>query len=105
MFGPGETLAGPDSELLYGQITFIVNCNFGPAYKGPCWGTFQWDTPDPNAIWVGTWTSPLMDLASYESVISMVGHGVGGAIDGKQLKVDGFSDPGDWYITFKARIK
>ncbi len=46
-----------------------------------------------------------MDLFTYESRFSMVGHGVGGTIDGKQLKFDGGSVPGDWYITGTVRIQ
>ncbi len=99
---------GTDPALLPwldGEITFVVNCNFSASYKGPCWGTFEWDVPGAEGVWVGTTTSPLMDLATYESRFSMVGHGVGGAIDGKQLRFDGGSAPGDWYITGTVRIQ
>jgi hypothetical protein len=85
-------------------ITFVVNCNLDPSYRGPCWGTFEWATASGD-VWEGTWTSPVMDLITYESQFSMVGHGVGGAIDGKQLMFDGGSAPGDWYITGTVRIK
>ena len=58
-------------------------------------GTFEWQVPAAGGAWKGSWTSPVMDLLTYQSVIAMVGHGTGG-LDGKQLKVDGFSNPGDW---------
>jgi hypothetical protein len=89
--------------LLGGPITFVVNCNFNAAYRGPCWGTFTWDIPDVGT-WEGQWTAPVMDLMTYESRLSMVGFGRDGAIDGKQLRFDGGSAPGDWYITGTVRI-
>ncbi len=92
------------AEALTGPITFTVNCNFNAQYRGPCWGTFVWE-PEVGGTWEGQWTSPVMDLLTYESEISMVGFGQGGEIDGKQLKVDGYSNPGDWYITVNVRIK
>jgi hypothetical protein len=95
--------ASPAAELLDGPITFEVNCNFNPAYRGPCWGKFTWEAA--GGVWEGQWVSPVMDLMTYESEISMVGFGTGGAIDGKQLKVDGGSAPGDWYITVDVRIR
>jgi hypothetical protein len=91
-------------SLLNGLITFVVNCNMNASYRGPCWGTFEWDVPGVG-IWEGTWTAPVMDLMTYESQISMVGHGMGGDIDGMQIKLDGGSAPGDWFITATVRIK
>jgi hypothetical protein len=98
---------GTDSSLvpwLDGEITFVVNCNFNAAYRGPCWGTFEWDVPGADGVWIGTWTSPVMDLVTYESTFSMVGQGLGGTIDGKQLKFDGGSGAGEMYITGSVRI-
>jgi hypothetical protein len=91
--------------VLDGAITFQVNCNMNGNYRGPCFGAFEWTVPGVGGKWVGTWTSPVMDLLTYESVFSMVGHGVGGEIDGKQLKFDGGSAPLDWYVTGTIRIK
>ena len=99
---------GTDPDLvswLDGEITFVVNCNFNAESRGPCWGTFEWSVPDIGGVWIGSVTSPLMDLTTYESRFSMVGRGVGGAIDGKQLRFDGGSAPGDWYITGVVRIQ
>ena len=93
----------PVPELLNGPITFVVNCNMNADYRGPCWGTFEWDIPGIGT-WEGSWTAPVMDLLTYESRLSMVGHGVGGEIDGKQLKFDGGSAPYEWYITGTVRI-
>ena len=95
----------PVAEMLEGPITFVVNCNFNAEYRGPCWGTFTWEVPGAGGTWEGQWTAPIMDLMTYESEISMVGFGVGGSLDGMQLKLDGYSNPGDWYITFTVRIK
>jgi len=97
---PTENVA----PLLNGPITFVVNCNMDGQYRGPCWGTFEWDVPGVG-VWEGTWTAPVMDLVTYESQVSMVGHGVGGAIEGKQLMFDGSSAPWEWYITGTVRIK
>jgi hypothetical protein len=94
----------PVSPLIAGPITFVVNCNFDSNLRGPCWGTFEWHVPGVGT-WEGTWTAPVMDLMTYESEISMVGHGMGGEIDGKQLKLDGGSAPGDFYIKATWRIK
>ena len=93
------------AALLDGPITFVVNCNFNADYRGPCWGTFTWDVPGTGGTWEGQWTAPVMDLITYESEISMVGFGVGGELDGMQLKLDGSSNPGDWYIAFTVRLK
>ncbi len=95
-----EPVAPP---MLNGSILFSVNCNFNAAYRGPCWGTFEWTILGVGS-WVGTWTAPVMDLVTYESKVSMVGHGVGGEIDGKQLKFDAASAPYDWYVTGTIRI-
>ncbi len=95
----------PVAAMLDGPITFVVNCNFNAEYRGPCWGTFTWEVPGTGGTWEGQWTAPVMDLMTYESEISMVGFGSGGSIDGKQLKLDGYSNPYDWYITFNVRIK
>jgi hypothetical protein len=99
---PSEEYPVPD--VLNGEITFVINCNFNADYRGPCWGTFEWDVSGIGA-WEGTWTAPVMDLMTYESEFSMVGHGVGGEIDGEQLKFDGGSAPGDYFITGTVRIK
>jgi hypothetical protein len=98
---PSDSVA----PFITGPITFVVNCNFDSNYRGPCWGTFEWEAPEVGGMWEGTWTTPVMDLVTYESKISIVGHGMGGEIDGKQIKLDGGSAPGDWYITATVRIK
>lgn len=105
IWGPApDSLSESVAELLNGPLEFTVNCNFNAQYRGPCWGTFSWDVPGVGT-WEGQWVTPVMDLMTYESELSLVGFGVGGEIDGKQLKVDGYSNPGDWYMTFTARIK
>lgn len=94
----------PLASLLNGPITFTVNCNFDANLRGPCFGSFTWEVLG-GGTWEGRWTAPVMDLYTYESRISMVGVGNGGAINGRHLKVDGFSNPGDWYITVDVRIQ
>ncbi len=91
------------APLLTGPITFAVNCSFDPQYRGPCWGTFAWEVA--GGTWKGHWTMPVMDLMTYESELHMVGVGEGGEIDGLQLKLDGSSNPGDWYVAFDVRLR
>ena len=91
------------AEFLDGPLTFHINCNFNADYRGPCWGTFSWDVPDMGT-WEGHVFAPVMDLNTYESELVMFGFGDGGDLDGKTLKLEGSSDPGDWYIAFTARI-
>jgi hypothetical protein len=90
-------------KLLNGDITFVVNCDFNAEYRGPCWGTFEWDVPGVGK-WQGYWKAPVMDLLTYESRLSMVGVGQGGMIEGKQLKFDGGSAAGEYYITGSVGI-
>jgi len=96
---PAESVA----PLIAGPITFVVNCNSDANVRGPCWGTCMWDVPGVR-VWEGSWTTPVMDLVTYESKISMLGHGMGDEIDGMQIKLDGGSAPEDWYITATVRI-
>ncbi len=88
---------------LMGTITFEINCTLNEAYRGPCWGKFEWDVPGVGT-WQGSWTAPVMDLITFESKVSMVGFGAGGDIEGKQLRFDGRSAPYDSYITGRVRI-
>ena len=44
---------------------------------GGAGGAFEWNIPSVG-VWEGTWTAPVVDLMTYESELSMVGHGVGG---------------------------
>jgi hypothetical protein len=98
LFYPSESVA----SMLTGPLTFVVNCNFNENYRGPCWGTFTWVVGD--GTWEGHWTAPVMDLMTYETRLSMVGFGRGDGLDGKQLKVDGSSNPGDWFVAVNIRI-
>jgi hypothetical protein len=95
---------GSVPDELNGPIIFVVNCNFSADYRGPCRGTFRWELSE-DVYWEGTWTAPVMDLVTYEARMSMVGHGVGGEIDGMQIKFDGASEPPDnWFIIGSVRI-
>ena len=102
VWGPApEPVAPPDAERIDPLLPSTATST--RAYRGPCWGTFEWTIVGVGS-WVGTWTAPVMDLVTYESKVSMVGHGVGGEIDGKQLKFDAASAPCDWYVTGTIRI-
>ena len=92
------------ARLLNGPITFVVNCDMNGAYRGPCWGTFEWNVPGVGT-WTGFWTMPVMDLITYESRLSMEGIGSGGEINGKHLELNGASAPGDWYVASTVRIQ
>lgn len=45
-----------------------------------------------------------MDLLTYESRMSMVGHGSGGETAGTQMKFDGGSAPYEWFVSGNVRI-
>ena len=92
------------ARFLKGSITFVVNCDLNAAYRGACWGTFEWKI-DEGGTWAGFWNAPIMDLVTYESRLSMEGVGTGGEIDGRRLELKGASAPGDWYIASTVRIK
>jgi hypothetical protein len=95
-----ETIKGQAN----GSITFVVNCSLSPSYRGPCWGTFKWEVPH-YGVWEGYWTSPVMDLMTFESRMSLVGVGTSGKIEGKHLTFDGGSAAGEWYITGTVVIR
>ena len=102
IWGPG-VMSDSVRAMLDGPITFVVNCTLDANYRGPCWGTFEWDVPNVGK-WAGFWVAPVMDLITYESQMSMVGFGVSGQLHGKQMKFDGGSAPWDWYISGSVRI-
>jgi hypothetical protein len=92
------------AKLLAGPLTFVVNCDMNAQYRGPCWGTFEWEIPGIGT-WAGFWTAPVMDLMTYESKMSMVGVGTGGEIDGKHLMLGGGSASGEYYVAMSVVVR
>jgi hypothetical protein len=58
--------------------------------------------PAPGGSWVGTW-SGRFDLLNYVAKISMTAHGTG-ALEGKQLKIDGMGPASGADFYFLAEI-
>lgn len=100
---PGS-LSGPAASLFDGPITFTVNCTLNASYRGPCWGTVEWDVPALAGTWVGSWNGSF-DLITFETSISGVGHGTGGQLDGLQMKLDGGSAAFSEFISFTALVR
>jgi hypothetical protein len=98
---PGS-LSGEAASLVDGAVTFILNGNLSADYIGQFWGTFEW-TVAGVGTWQGSWTG-WMNFITWETRMTGVGFGSGGAIEGKQLKFDATAAPGDWYIAVQARI-
>ncbi len=103
LWGPG-TLSDSVKKYLDGTINFVVNCNMSGEYRGPCWGSFEWEVPGMGT-WDGYWVSPVMDLITYESKMIMAGYGVSGELKGKTMRFEGGSAPYDWYISGAVRIR
>ncbi len=74
---------------------FVLGAEVAPLLTGPITFVGRWE---------GSWTAPVMDLLTYESRLSMVGHGAGGEIAGKQMKFDGGSAPYEWFVSGNVRI-
>ena len=83
-----EDRAGAASAMFAGTTRLVFNCNWDKNYSGPCWGTFEWPVPDTNnGKWEGSFTANI-DLLNVVVIASLVGHGVGGDLDGLQMKYD-----------------
>ncbi len=96
-------VAGTGAALLTGATnTMVVNCNFDRNLQGPCWGTFEMTVPGQGK-WEGTWQGNL-DMVTFVGSYSMVGHGSGGPLEGKQLKYEAIWDGTTYYAVFTARI-
>ena len=80
----------------------VVNCNLDADLKGQCWGTFKMTVPGQGE-WEGAWEGQF-DLANLTGSYSAVGHGLGGPLDGLQMKYDavygGFTGP----FAFNVRV-
>jgi hypothetical protein len=79
-------LAGPASPLFAGTARYVFNCNWDQNYAGPCWGTFEWPVPGKGSR-EGTFTGNI-DYLNFVVTGSVVGHGVGGELDGLQMKYE-----------------
>lgn len=81
-------LAGAAAPLFAGTARYVFNCNWDKNYSGPCWGTFEWPVPDTNnGKWEGSFTGNI-DLLNIVVTGSIVGHGVGGELEGLHMKYD-----------------
>jgi hypothetical protein len=83
--------------------TYVSNCNLDRSLQGPCWGTFEMTVPGQGK-WEGTWQG-LFDFVHFAASYSLVGHGLGGELEGKQMKYEAFTDGTTYYAVFTARIK
>ena len=88
--------------MFQGPFRPVVNCNLDENLQGECWGAFELDS-SAGGQWKGTWSGKF-DLIHYISVVSIVGHGEGGAIDGLQMKMDVMSPCFLPYLTFLAQV-
>jgi hypothetical protein len=96
-------VTGKGAEMLTGATnTYVSNCNLDRKLQGPCWGTFEMMVPGQGK-WEGTWQG-IFDFANFAASYSMVGHGLGGQLEGKQLKYEAFTDGTTYYALFTARI-
>jgi len=96
-------VTGSGAAMLTGATTtFVSNCNLDRNLQGPCWGTFEMTVPGQGK-WEGTWQGPF-DFVRFAASYSMVGHGSGGQLEGKQLKYEAFTDGTTFYAVFTARI-
>jgi hypothetical protein len=92
---------GSAASMFQGEFRPVVNCNLNKNLQGECWGTFEAES-SAGGKWEGTWCGKF-DLVNYIAVISAVGHGDGGDIDGMQMKMDAMSPGGLPYFTFLAQ--
>jgi hypothetical protein len=80
----------------------VLNCNLDKDLKGECWGTFKM-TVTGQGEWEGSWQGKF-DLVNFTGSYSAVGHGLGGPMDGLQMKYDavynGYTAP----VMFNVRV-
>jgi hypothetical protein len=89
-----QEIAGSAADLIKGQVETVVHCNLDADYYGHCWGHFVWTVPGAGGVWEGVWGGPhdlLTNVVSYTAV----GFGVGGKLEGLQLKWEAaYTGPG-----------
>jgi hypothetical protein len=98
-----QELAGPAAAFFNGTPRYVFNCNLDKNYSGPCWGTFEWPIADKGGKWEGTFTGEIDLLKSFVNA-SVNGHGVGGELDGLQMKYDVLYPGGVPYGTAILRV-
>ncbi len=79
-----------DNPALTGWLTLEHNANFAPDYSGPVWGKFSIQL-DAGGSWEGTWNGIRTKTGDSLWVVHLriVGHGLGGNVDGMQVKGTG----------------
>jgi hypothetical protein len=96
-------VTGSGAEMLIGATnTYVSNCNLDRNLRGPCWGTFEMTVPGQGK-WDGAWQG-IFDFVNFAASYSLVGHGSGGQLEGKQLKYEAVTDGTTYYAAFTARI-
>ncbi len=85
--------------------SLVTNCNWDADLKGHCWGTFKMTVPGQGE-WEGIWEGKF-DLANLTGSYSAVGHGLGGPLDGLQMKYDavygGFTGPFEFNVRVNSK--
>lgn len=82
-----QELAGPAAAFFNGTPRYVFNCNLNANYSGPCWGTFEWPIDGKGGKWEGTFTATI-DLLKAFVIGSASGYGVGGDLEGLQMRYD-----------------
>jgi len=90
------TATGDAAALLGGTDTVTIDCNLDGNLRGQCRGVFEWRV-DGDSLWAGT-LNGLFDFSTFTFSYQMVGRGVGGGVDGMQLRYDVFYDGGYDFI-------
>ena len=76
-----------DSPDARGWLTLEHNSNYASDYTGPAWGKFSVQL-DAGGSWEGTWNGIRQKTGAslWVADLRVVGHGLGGNVDGMQLK-------------------
>jgi hypothetical protein len=98
-----QELAGPAAPLFAGTPRYVFNCNWDQNYKGPCWGTFEWQIDTKGGKWEGNFAAEI-DLLKGFVKGTVVGHGNGGDLDGLKMKYDILYPGGVPYGTAILRV-
>ena len=82
-----QTRVDSENANLAGAMTVKANVNFAADYTGPAWGDFAIQL-DAGGVVEGTWSGFRRKTADsvWVTDLRVVGHGLGGDVDGKQVK-------------------
>lgn len=98
-FGVNPSEAGP---LFNGLNTLFVDCNLDAELNGRCWGKFVWPVSAG-----GTWQGVIhteQSFSNWECTIELVGTGIGGPIEGMQLKYYSYTPEWEFVGAFDSEI-